>query len=476
MMNFNNLLVKISFAASFAAFCALYGNTVVAENEAGVGARSNHPNLIVVMADDLGYGDLQPYGQTRFATPVLQQMADEGVLLTDFYSGSTVCHPAREALLRGRHAGRISRQGNSQKPLKESDVTIAEVLRDSGYKTAMIGKWALGNAGSGGEPNYHGFQHWFGLLSPGGIRRYFPSNLERNGVTVSFPDNFGDRGASYTNHQLRNEAIEFIGKNRGTPFFIYLPLFLPHADITAPADTIEEFSGRFPETPYPGGHYVAQPQPNAAFAAMVTEIDRTMEALFGALAKAGIDNNTLVIFTSDNGPVAVGGRDPEFFNSAGGLRGAKRDLYEGGIRVPFIARWPGHIPAGRTSALPASFEDIFPTILDLAGLPESNSTTGRSIWPALSGRKETLPERRLYWAWAGRKLSGDPGKAGNWGKQVFVEAVRFGRWKAHRFDRSPDVELYDLQADRSEKNNLAVQYPDIVEKMIGIMEAEFRPD
>lgn len=435
------------------------------------------PNIIFVMADDLGFGDIEPFGQTRFKTPALAQMAAEGVRLTQFYSASTVCAPAREALMRGRHTGRTFRHSNTSDPLRPSDVTFASVLKRAGYRTAMIGKWALGLPGSTGTPDQHGFDYWFGFLDQGLAHRHYPKEMLRNGQPIFYSDNTGNTGTTYSNDEFTREAARFIEENAAQPFLLYLPLTLPHADITAPAELIGKFAGQFPEVVFSGGHYAPQATPNAAFAAMVTAIDGTMATLLATLKRLGIDDKTLVIFTSDNGPVAVGGHDPKFFNSSGGLRGGKRDLYEGGIRVPFIARWPGHIPPSGSSQTPASFEDIFSTLLDLAGLPiGKNTTTGRSILPVLLDPKTSLPERRLYWAWSGRTLNGDPGIEQSWGKEVMIEAVRLGRWKAVRFERSAGVELYDLEEDREERNELSSRMPDKAAELRQIMEHEFKPD
>lgn len=437
---------------------------------------AERPNIIFVMTDDLGYGDIEPFGQVRFGTPSLAQMAAEGIRLTDFYSASTVCAPAREALMRGRHSGKTFRHSNRTDPLRPSDVTFATLLQRSGYRTAMIGKWALGLLGTTGTPDLHGFDYWFGFLDQGLAHRHYPEQMLRNSQPVFFGDNKGGSGTVYSNDEFTREAIRFIEESASQPFFLYLPLTLPHADITAPAELIGKFKGQFPEVPLQGGHYSPQHTPNAAFAAMVTAIDTTMAALFTTLKRLGIDGKTLVMFTSDNGPAAVGGRDPKFFNSSGGLRGGKRDLYEGGIRVPFIARWPGHIPPGESSQVPASFEDIFPTLMELAGVSVGDTTTGRSILPTLVDSKRSLPERRLYWAWKGQPLNGDPSLKESWGKETFIEAVRLGRWKAVRFDRSADVELYDLEDDRAERTDLSSRMPEKVQQLRQVMESEFHPD
>lgn len=433
------------------------------------------PNIILVMTDDLGYGDISPYGQSRIPTPALDAMAEQGVLFTDFYASAPICAPSREALMRGRHTGRTVRQSNSQTPLKRSHVTIAERLALAGYTSAMIGKWALGPASSTGAPDRQGFDYWFGVLAQNKAHRHFPKQMLENGTVVSYPENEGYTGQNYSNDLFTQKALDFIDAHADRPFFLYLPLTLPHADITAPAEKVAQHTDAYPETPYDGGLYAPQPTPNAAFAAMIQEIDQTMAALVAKVEKLGLADNTLIIFTSDNGPVAVGGRDPEFFNSAGGFRGAKRDLYEGGIRVPFIAQWAGTIPPGTRTDHPASFEDLFPTFADIAGVPPGDTTTGRSILTVLETPQKPLPDRRLYWAYKGRALNGDPGIPDSWGKEQLVEAVRLGDWKAVRFGKSRQIELYNLATDPGETENVAKDHPDIAKQMRKIMRAEYKP-
>jgi arylsulfatase A len=429
------------------------------------------PNILLIQADDLGYGDLSAYGQARFQTPALDRLAREGMRFTQYYSGSTVCAPSRAVLMTGMHTGHAWIRGNGalpagDTPLRPEDVTIAEVLRDAGYRTAVIGKWGLGQPGSTGQPDRQGFDYAFGVLDHRHAHRQFTDHLWRNGERVAV-----DLEKEYVNDLFTKEADTFIARSADPrPFFVYLNYTVPHAELRVPEDSIEPFRGRFPEQPFvnaaadarpvgaradvPSLGYRSQPAPRAAFAAMVTRMDRDIGRLMDRLAELGIDRQTLVMFTSDNGPHREGGADPVFFNSSGPLRGIKRDLYEGGIRVPGIARWTGTIPAGRVSDQVWAHWDVLPTLADIAGAKAPAGLDGLSMRRALRG--EPQPSHPfMYWEFHERG---------------FQQAVRMGRWKAVRLKRGSALELYDLEADPGEQKELAASHPDVVAKIDAYLE------
>ena len=422
------------------------------------------PNILLIQADDLGYGDLSAYGQARFQTPSLDKLAREGTRFTRYYSGSTVCAPSRAALLTGFHTGHAWVRGNGGAargdiPLRLEDVTIAEVLRDAGYRTALIGKWGLGHIGTTGLPGRQGFDLSFGLLDQRHAHRQFTDHLYRDGerVPVSLTD--------YANDLFTREAAAFIERDDQRPFFIYLNYTVPHAELRAPDDAVKAYQGKYPEQPFsnpkadavqtgagpdtPSLGYRSQPTPHAAFAAMITRMDRDIGRLTDLIGARGLDRRTLVLFTSDNGPHQEGGGDPAFFNSSGGLRGIKRDLYEGGIRVPMIARWTGTIPAGRVSDHPWAHWDMLPTLAEVARAKAPARIDGISMVRALGGRSQpTHPF--FYWEFHERG---------------FQRAVLMGRWKAVRLKNGAPLELYDLQTDSHEERNVAGTNAAIVSKI-----------
>jgi arylsulfatase A-like enzyme len=334
------------------------------------------PNVLIIQADDLGYGDLSAYGQSQFQTPGIDRLAREGIRFTQYYAGSTVCAPSRTALMTGLHTGHAWIRGNGEIPLREEDVTVAMALHDAGYRTAVIGKWGLGRPGTAGQPDKKGFDYAFGFLDHRHAHRQFTDHLYRNAQRIET-----DVDHDYVNDLFTKEATAFIESADGRPFFLYLNYTVPHAELRAPEDSLAPLRDKFPETPYVNAAadarktgpddislgYRSQPTPKAAFAAMITRMDRDIGRLTELVHARGLDDRTLVMFISDNGPHQEGGADPVFFKSSGGLRGIKRDLYEGGIRVPAIARWPGTIPAGRVSDHPRAHSDIFPTLSELAG-------------------------------------------------------------------------------------------------------------
>lgn len=413
------------------------------------------PNIVLIQADDLGYGDLSAYGQANFKTPSLDRLAARGIRFTQYYAGSTVCAPSRASLMTGLHSGHAWIRGNGEIPLREEDYTIAMALKEAGYRTAVIGKWGLGQAGTPGQPDRKGFEYSFGFLDHRHAHRQFTDHLFRNAERVPT-----DLEKDYVNDLFTREAVGFIERSDPRPFFLYLNYTVPHAELRVPEDSLQPLRGAFPETPFanakadarptgaggPSLGYRSQPTPKAAFAAMIVRMDRDIGRLNDLLRARGIDRQTLVLFISDNGPHQEGGAAPVFFKSSGGLRGIKRDLYEGGIRVPMIASWPGTIPEGRVSAHPWAHWDMFPTLAEVASAKVPPGLDGRSMARALRG--ETQPAQEfLYWEFHERG---------------FQQAVRMGRWKAVRPSQHAPLEIYDLQTDPAEQRNVATEQPEVV--------------
>ena len=425
-------------------------------------APARRPNIILIQADDLGYGDLSAYGQAQFKTPSLDRLAAGGIRFTQYYAGSTVCAPSRAALMTGQHTGHTWIRGNGEIPLRDEDQTIAMALRAAGYRTAVIGKWGLGQPATTGRPDKKGFDYSFGFLDHRHAHRQYTDYLFRNAEPIAT-----DLEKDYVNDLFTRESLAFIQDADTRPFFLYLNYTVPHAELRAPEDSVAPVRGTFPETPFvnatadgrptgPGGPslgYRSQPTPKAAFVGMIQRMDRDIGRLNDALQARGIDRNTLVMFVSDNGPHQEGGAAPAFFKSSGGLRGIKRDLYEGGIRVPMIASWPGTIPAGRVSAHPWAHWDMFPTLAELASAQVPAGLDGMSMARALRG--ETQPAHEfLYWEFHERG---------------FQQAVRMGRWKAVRLSKDAPLEIYDLQADPAETTNVAASQPDVVKTIEGYL-------
>ncbi|QGJ70814.1 N-acetylgalactosamine-6-sulfatase [Planctomycetales bacterium 10988] len=421
------------------------------------------PNIIYIMADDLGYGDLGCYGQETIQTPHIDQLAAEGMKFTDFYAGSTVCAPSRCVLMTGLHTGHCFIRGNGKDNLRPSDITVAEVLKDAGYTTALCGKWGLGHEGSEGVPTKQGFDFFFGYLDQHHAHNYYPTFLMKNEERVLLPNivpgggEWGQGVASekkaYSHELVMEEALQFVEAAGKKPFFLYLALTIPHANNEARQEGME-----IPDY----GQYTDRdwPEPQKGHAAMISLMDSDIGRLMDLLKSQGVDENTVVMFTSDNGPHKEGGNDPYYHDSNGELRGIKRDLYEGGIRVPMIVRWPGKVEAGSTTNYVGSFIDFMPTAAELAGVSAPEGLDGLSFVPTLLGKKQPKHDY-LYWAFYERG---------------FKEAVRKGKWKAVRIG-GPEgtLELYNLQKDIGEENNIADQHPKIVEEMVSMMKEAYTP-
>ena len=432
------------------------------------------PNIIFIMADDLGYAELGSYGQKKIRTPHLDKLAAEGMRLTQYYAGSTVCAPSRAVLMTGRHAGhapvRATReiQPEGQHPIAAAAVTLAEVLKGAGYVTGAIGKWGLGPPSSEGDPIKQGFDLFFGYNCQRKAHNHYPAYLWRNDRKVPLEgNNDGLTGAHYAHDLFEREALQFIRTSREKPFFLYVPFTIPHLALQVPEDSLAEYKGRWEDPPYDGSRrYLPHPHPRAAYAAMITRMDRSVGRIVDLLRELRLDDNTLVMFTSDNGPVqgasaGSGGTDSEFFASAGQLRGLKGSLYEGGIRVPFIAKWTGRIKAGTVSDVLAVHYDILPTLSEVAGAKAPPDVDGVSLMPVLLGAKPPAREF-LYWEY--------PAGVGQ-------QAVRLGNWKGVRPDlsKSTAIELYDLQKDPGERQDVAAAHPDVVKRIAAIMAREHRP-
>jgi len=424
--------------------------------------RRRKPNIIYILADDLGYGDLGCYGQKKVKTPNIDWLAAEGMRFTDHYSGSTVCAPSRNCLMTGQHTGHARIRGNDGRPLLEEDLTVAELLKRAGYATGLVGKWGLGMNDTTGAPNRKGFGHFFGFLNQVNAHFYYPPFVWRNGDKVEMDGNDAEQQTGQYVHDLfTDEALRFIRANRSGPFFLYLAYTIPHAELAVPEDSMAQYKGNFPEEPWKevDYHYGDQHTPHAAFAGMVSRLDRDVGRIMALLDELGLDEHTIVMFSSDNGPHREGGADPEFFESNGPLRGIKRDLYEGGIRVPMIARWPGTIEPGSVTDHISAFWDILPTCTQLANVATPKGIDGISFVPTLLGRmNEQKRHEYLYW---------------EFDEQGGKQAMRRAEWKAVRLNAKRNLdgplELYNLDRDIGETTNVAAEYPEVAEEMAMLM-------
>lgn len=422
---------------------------------AGGRARRPKPNIVFILADDLGYGDLNCYGQKNIHTPHLSQMAKDGMIFTDHYAGNTVCAPSRSCLMTGQHTGHTTVRGLGNIPLNEDDPSLAKELKKAGYTTAMIGKWHLGLEESTGEPNQQGFDYYIGYLHGRHAHNYYPEYLWRNGkqyplVGNKAKDYIASEKAIYSHNVFTQEALEFITAKQEQPFFLYLPYTIPHANNELGAKT-----GNGMEVPSDKPYSkMTWPQTEKNKAAMITLMDRDIGMILAHLKRLGLEENTIVIFSSDNGPHSEGGVKPEFFGSSGKLRGHKRDLYEGGIRVPLIIKWPGRVQPGTYNTHISAFWDFLPTLCEVAGTHPPENIDGLSFLPTITGRSRQRDHEYLYWESYNRGFS---------------QAVRAGNWKAVKRGLNASIELYDLSSDIGETRNIAPMKPDIIRQMERIM-------
>lgn len=445
---------------------------------------ADQPNFIYILADDLGYNELGCYGQTTIRTPNLDRLAGEGMRFTQHYSGNPVCAPSRCVLLTGKHNGHSYIRSNKemggwgpdepegQLPIPASEITLAERLKPLGYRTCAIGKWGLGGPGSSGHPCYQGFDHFYGYLCQRVAHNYYPTHLWRNhdvdvlgnhefsahqklAAPLGSPEEYFSRYMSdvYAPDKMIDEAVQFVRDNHDEPFFLYYATPVPHVSIQVPTDSLDAYGDRLDDKPYLGNQgYLPHPSPRAGYAAMISRMDRDVGRLMALLAELGLEEKTLVIFSSDNGPTFNGGSDSKFFHSAGQLRGLKTMMYEGGIRVPMIARWKDVIPAGAVTDHVSAFQDIVPTFVEWAGGTIAEPLDGISLVPTLTGESADQQEHPyLYW-----ELNRN-------------QALRAGDWKLIRMtDQKGETrtELYDLGTDLSESKNLASERPDVLTRMV----------
>lgn len=438
-------------------FCGILLAAVAASLVSGratAASAERPPNIIYILADDLGYGDLGSYGQKLIRTPRLDRMAREGMRFTQHYAGAPSCAPSRCVLMTGKHTGHARIRANSDRPLLPGDATVTEALQRSGYATGVFGKWGLGLEDSSGAPWRKGVDEFHGYLDQTHAHTYYPDHLWRNGRRVEIPGNQNGQRRVFSHDLLAGAALDFIRNHKERPFFLYGAFTIPHAEVAVPEDSLAEYRGKWPEPKaFPGSKtYSPQTQPRAVRAAMITRLDRDVGRILDLLDELKLSEKTLVIFTSDNGPITAGGQDPDFFDSNGPLRDLKFTLYEGGIRVPFIARWPSRIAPGSESALISDFADMFPTFAGLAGAELPPGIDGVSILPTLQGTSARQKLRdHCYWEAAPQ------------------QAVRQGDWKAYRAAPSERIELYNLAEDIGETRNLASAHPEIAAKLEKLM-------
>ncbi len=415
------------------------------------GQSAEKPNIIWIMADDLGYGDLGCYGQEVIQTPNIDRLAEGGMRFTDCYSGSTVCAPSRCCLMTGLHSGHAYVRGNKRVPLRPEDVTIAEVLKEKGYVTGQFGKWGLGEPDTTGGPLNQGFDRFFGYTDQRHAHNYYPEFLWDNDQKVTLKGNLDGKQGEYTHSLIVEKGLDFVQENKDQPFFLYFSVTIPHANNEYGRET-----GDGMQVPDYGVYQDEDwANPQKGHAAMISLLDSDVGRIMELLKNLEIAENTLVFFTSDNGPHREGGADPDFFDSNGPLKGIKRDLYDGGIRVPMIAHWPGKIAAGTESDFVWAFWDFPSTAAEIVGTAMPGEVDGQSVLPTLLGKDQKEPEY-LYWEFHER---------------AFKQGVRFGEWKGVRNDLNKPVEIYQVTQDLGEEDNLADQQPELVKRVEGWFES-----
>ena len=440
------------------------------------------PNIVFILADDLGWGDLSCYGQERFSTPNIDSLATHGLRFTQCYSGTTVSAPSRSCLITGTHSGHTAIRGNreldpeGQFPLPEGSQTLFHDLKAAGYATGAFGKWGLGFIGSSGDPQRQGVDRFFGYNCQLLAHSYYPDHLWDNDRRVELATDMPYGEGIYAPDLIHQEAVRWLREaaGNGEPFFLWYPTTIPHAELVVPEDSlIRRYRGQYPETPYQGiddgpyfrkGGYCSQREPRATFAAMVARLDAYVGDLIRELKALGVYENTLVIFSSDNGPHREGGADPDFFDSNGPWRGYKRDVYEGGIRVPMIVSWPGHVSPGGETDFMCSFWDLMPTFRELTGVASTEGLDGVSLLPLLEGREGQREHDYLYFEF--QELGGR-------------QAVREGPWKLVHLDirsEAPRFELYRLDTDPGETTDLSGSHPDVVARLQALMAGAHVPN
>jgi arylsulfatase A len=434
---------------------------VLSSNSPIDAVQARKPNIVFILADDLGYGDIGPYGQQQILTPNLDRLAAQGLRFTHAYAGAAVCAPSRSVLMTGLHTGHTPVRANAGTiPLRAEDVTVAEVLQRAGYRSGGFGKWGLGDAGSAGVPIRHGFTEFFGYLHQIHAHTYYPEFLWDNDRKHPLPRNVNGGRGEYSADLIAERALRFIRQHRDQPFFVYAAFTLPHGRFEVPDDE-----------PYAGRDW---PQPEKNFASMVTRLDGYVGRIMALLAELNLDRDTIVFFSSDNGGISGEGHDVKRFRSNGPFRGEKGSLYEGGIRVPMIVRWPGRIAANTTSDVPWAFWDFLPTVAALAGTRAPDGIDGISVLPTILGGKAAGHERSarefLYWEHQqfDRKTSALRTNA-------MIQAVRMGDWKAVRPKPGAPLELYDLARDEGETRDVAAVHPAVIARIEGYLRTARTP-
>lgn len=438
------------------------------------------PNIIYILADDLGYGDLSLTGQGKFDTPNIDKLADEGMVFTQHYSGATVCAPSRSALLTGMHTGHTVIRGNKevqpegQYPIPDDTYTMAEMLKEAGYKTSVFGKWGLGFPGSEGDPNFQGFDEFYGYNCQRLAHNYYPYHLWHNQEKIVLKGNEGKDQKIYAPDLIHEKSLQFLEQYKDSTFFMFYATSLPHAELLLPEKYIDKYKGNLlPENKYEGiddgpnyknGGYGSQENPHAAFAAMINHLDSQVGDIVAKIEELGIADNTIIIFTSDNGPHREGGADPDYFNSNGIYKGYKRDLYEGGIHIPMIAKWPNKIKAASSTDHISAFWDVMPTLAEITGKKLDKNIDGISFLPTLLGKETQKKHDYLYWEFHE--------KGGR-------TAIRKGKWKGIKYNvlKKPNqrIELYDLENDPGEENNVASENPELVNELTKLMQEARTP-
>ena len=445
------------------------------------GQETQNPNVIFILVDDLGAGDIEPYGQKIIKTPNLNKLANEGMLFTQFYAGAPVCAPSRASIITGQTTGETHIRGNKeikepidgQAPILANSPSIGKVFKSVGYNTGIFGKWGLGTIVSDGNPLLHGFDTFFGFNSQFRAHRQYPAFLWKDNQKVEITENgYYQKQNVYANDLIHQNALQYIeSQSSKKPFFAYLTYTLPHAELAVPKDSIFESYRYLPEKPYKGrdydkitegypnfAGYMSQPYAHATHAAMVSRLDKYLGDIQILIKKKGFDKNTIIIFSSDNGAHREGGADPDFFNSSAGLRGYKRDVYEGGIRTPFIVHWQGKVKQGSVNHHVVAFWDLLPTFADIVGAKHKPTQHQVSFLPSLLGKKQKS-HKYLYWEF--HEMGGR-------------QAVRYKNWKGVRLNvnqnKNAPIELYDLDKDPSESLNIADKHPKIVRKIAKIMD------
>lgn len=439
------------------------------------GKAARPPNIVFIMADDLGYGELGCYGQSKIRTPSIDRIAAEGMRFSNAYSGCSVCAPARSVLMTGMHMGHTSVRSNpGGVPILAEDVTVAELLKERGYATGCFGKWGLGDIGTEGVPWKQGFDEFVGYLHQAHAHYFYPHYIYDNDQELALNGNEGSGRGTYSHDVIADRALEFITRNKDQPFFCYVPFTIPHAEYVVPEDEIyAQYAGTFEElelseNPNRPGRLIRPPEPHATLAAMITRMDRDVGRIMQLIAELGLDEDTIVFFTSDNGAAAATWTD--YFRSSGNLRGAKRDFYEGGIRVPMLVRWPERITAGSSSDHTWGFHDFLATALELAGSEAPAGTDGISVVPTLLARGEQAKHEYMYW-----ELPRYEGGSGTFRNEIPSQALRMGKWKAVRPAPDGELELYDLDADPSETQDLAADEPAIMATIQSLLDQARQP-